>query len=201
MSRKAGTKPYWEMSKTELKEATKEFDEDFVADRAKPLTAAMRSRWERAKSKKGDRGAIMLPIANQQTVGNIGLFYVCYQLSRLGWNVMPTTRNAKGIDILVYSQDTPPRTLTIQVKTLSKGSPVPLSNKLEHLFADYVVVCRHVIREKPECFVLTINEIRQLVHKGEKDGKISYWLQPRDYAVEEYFEKWNRIGSGLAHEG
>jgi hypothetical protein len=45
------------------------------------------------------------PIANQQTVGNIGLFYVCYRLSRMGWNVMPTARNAKGIDILVYSQD------------------------------------------------------------------------------------------------
>ena len=24
------------------------------------------------------------PIANQQTVGNIGLFYVCYRLSRMG---------------------------------------------------------------------------------------------------------------------
>src|SRR5207344_3307142 len=66
------------------------------------------------------------PITNQQTVGNIGLFFVCYRLSRLGWNVMPTARNAKGVDILIYSQDGS-RTRTIQVKTLSKGSPVPLS--------------------------------------------------------------------------
>ncbi len=29
-----------------------------------------------------------------QVVGNVGLFYVCYKLSRLGWNVMPTARNA-----------------------------------------------------------------------------------------------------------
>ena len=77
--------------------------------------------------------SIPQPIANQQTVGNIGLFYVCYRLSRLGWNVMPTARNAKGIDILIYSQDAS-QTRTIQVKTLSKGSPVPLSNKLDHLF-------------------------------------------------------------------
>ena len=63
-------------------------------------------------------------IANQQTVGNIGLYYVCYRLSRLGWNVMPT-RNAKGIDILIYSQDAS-CTYTLQVKTLSRGSPVPL---------------------------------------------------------------------------
>src|SRR5277367_1271042 len=69
------------------------------------------------------------PIVNQQTVGNIGLFYVCHQLSRMGWNVMPTARNAKGVDILIYSQDAS-QTHTVQVKTLSKGSPVPMSNKL-----------------------------------------------------------------------
>jgi hypothetical protein len=137
------------------------------------------------------------PIANQQTVGNIGLFYVCYRLSRMGWNVMPTARNAKGIDILVYSQDAS-RKLTIQVKTLSKASPVPLSNKLEHLFADFVVVCRHALRETPECFVLTPEEVRKLAHKGGKDEKVSYWLQPRDYATDAFREKWERIGSGLS---
>jgi hypothetical protein len=137
------------------------------------------------------------PIANQQTVGNIGLFYVCYCLSRMGWNVMPTARNARGIDMVIYSQDAS-RKLTIQVKTLSKASPVPLSNKLEHLFADFVVVCRHVLKETPECFVLTPDEVRNLAHKGVKDGKVSYWLQPRAYSTEEFRERWERIGSGLA---
>lgn len=121
------------------------------------------------------------------------MFYVCYRLSRLGWNVMPTARNARGVDIVVYSQDSSQK-LTIQVKTLSKGSPVPLGNKLDHLFADFVVVCRHVAREAPECFVLTPAEIRNTVHRGEKNGKVSYWLQPRDYAKEEFREKWERIG-------
>ena len=139
------------------------------------------------------------PYAGPQTVGNIGLYYVCYRLSRLGWNVMPTARNARGVDVLIYSQDTS-RTRTIQVKTLSKGSPVPLSNKLDHLFADFVVVCRHVIRETPECFVLTPEEVRRLVHRGEKNGKVSFWLQPRDYAVEEFREKWERIGVGVSPE-
>src|SRR6266699_1436173 len=40
-----------------------------------------------------------------QTIGNIGLYFVCYQLSRRGWNVMPTARNARGVDVLIYSQD------------------------------------------------------------------------------------------------
>jgi len=40
-----------------------------------------------------------------QITGNIGLYYTCYRLSRLGWNVMPTSRNARGIDIIAYSTD------------------------------------------------------------------------------------------------
>jgi hypothetical protein len=51
MSRKPAAKPYWEMTTEELREATKEFDEEFVADSSKPLTPAMRAQWERAKNK------------------------------------------------------------------------------------------------------------------------------------------------------
>ncbi len=105
---------------------------------------------------------------------------------------MPTTRNAKGIDILIYSQDAS-RTHTIQVKALSRRNPVPLSNKLDHLFAEYVIICRHVIQEVPECFVLTADEVRRLAHTGEKDGKISFWLQPREYEAEEFRENWEWI--------
>jgi hypothetical protein len=50
MTRKPPAKPYWEMNTDELREATKEFDEEFVADKAKPLTPALRSQWERAQA-------------------------------------------------------------------------------------------------------------------------------------------------------
>lgn len=53
MSRKARQKPYWEMTTQELAEATKEFDEEFVIDKCKPLSPEMRERWERAKRKVG----------------------------------------------------------------------------------------------------------------------------------------------------
>ena len=111
--------------------------------------------------------------SNNQVVGNVGLFYVCYRLSRFGWNVMPTARNAKGIDILIYSQDAV-RTHTIQVKALSQRSPVPLGGKLEGLLGDFFIICRNVALDAPECFVLTPAEVRGLAHKGEKDGKISF---------------------------
>jgi hypothetical protein len=52
MGRKKGTKPYWEMTTDELREATKEFDEEFLVDKARTLTPQMRVRWQRAKNKK-----------------------------------------------------------------------------------------------------------------------------------------------------
>jgi uncharacterized protein (DUF4415 family) len=51
MNQKKMPKPYWEMNTEELREATKQFDEEFVADQAKPLTPEMKARWERAKAK------------------------------------------------------------------------------------------------------------------------------------------------------
>src|SRR5437764_12659232 len=51
MSRKKIAKPYWEMTTEELREATKQFDEEFVFERSKPLTPEMKARWERAKAK------------------------------------------------------------------------------------------------------------------------------------------------------
>src|SRR5262249_53170134 len=51
MSRKKPVKPYWEMTTEELREATKEFDEEFVADKARPLTPQMQARWERARAR------------------------------------------------------------------------------------------------------------------------------------------------------
>jgi len=53
MRKKLARKPYWEMTTRELSEATKEFDEEFVVDKCKPLSPEMRERWERAKRKVG----------------------------------------------------------------------------------------------------------------------------------------------------
>lgn len=133
--------------------------------------------------------------SNNQVVGNVGLFYVCYRLSRFGCNVMPTARNAKGIDILIYSQDAT-RTHTVQVKALSQRSPVPLGSKLEGLLGDFFIICRNVAHDTPECFVLTPAEVSSLAHRGEKDGKISYWLQPKQYETHQFHDKWDRIGKG-----
>ncbi len=40
---------------------------------------------------------------NAQIVGNVGLYFACYHLSLLGWNVMPTAWNARGVDVIAYN--------------------------------------------------------------------------------------------------
>ena len=35
--------------------------------------------------------------ADKLLTGNVGLYYCCYRLSQLGWNVMPTARNARSL--------------------------------------------------------------------------------------------------------
>jgi hypothetical protein len=51
MKSKKPSKPYWEMTTEELREATKQFDEEFVGDKARPLSPEMKARWEAAKAK------------------------------------------------------------------------------------------------------------------------------------------------------
>jgi hypothetical protein len=33
-------------------------------------------------------------------------------------------------------------------------------------------------------------------HHGQKDGKSSFWLPPKDYEAPEFAEAWARIGYG-----
>ena len=51
MKRKPAAKPYWEMTTEELGEATKQFDEEFVFEKSRPLTPEEQALWERAKAK------------------------------------------------------------------------------------------------------------------------------------------------------
>ena len=51
MTRKRSPKPYWEMTTAELREATKQFDEEFVAEKSRPLTSEEQALWEQAKVK------------------------------------------------------------------------------------------------------------------------------------------------------
>jgi len=122
------------------------------------------------------------------------MYYACYMLSRMGWNVMPTARNARGIDIIAYNK-TGTEFIGVQVKTLTKRNPVPLGTSLEKIMGDYWLIINNVSAE-PVSFVLKPEEVKNLAHRGEKDGRVSFWLQPSAYDIPEFKEAWHRIGVG-----
>lgn len=129
-----------------------------------------------------------------QITGNIGLYFACYKLSRLGWNVMPTARNARGIDVVAYNKDGT-RFIGVQVKALSKRNPVPIGGSLEKVMGDFWIVVNNVAKD-PCAFILLPAEVRTLAHRGEKEGRVSYWLQPNAYDRPEFRGAWQRIGHG-----
>lgn len=130
-----------------------------------------------------------------QLTGNVGLYYCCYRLSLLGWNVMPTARNARGVDIIAYSRHAS-RFVGVQVKALRKRSPVPLGTSLDKIMGDFCVIVNKVAAPSPSAFILLPSEVRERAHRGEKDGRVSYWLQPGDYEQDPFREAWERIGHG-----
>ena len=137
----------------------------------------------------------MKPALDPQLTGNVGLYFACYKLSLLGWNVMPTARNARGVDIIAYSQDAS-RFVGVQVKTLSKRNPVPMGTSLDKVMGDFWVIINKVASDTPSAFILLPQEVRELSKHGEKDGRVSYWLQPREYEQDAFRERWERIGVG-----
>lgn len=107
---------------------------------------------------------------------------------------MPTARNARGIDIIAYNK-TGTEFIGVQVKTLTKRNPVPLGTSLEKIMGDYWLIINNVSAE-PISFVLKPEEVKDLAHRGEKDGRVSFWLQPSAYDIPEFKEAWHRIGVG-----
>ena len=87
-------------------------------------------------------------------------------------------------------------TSTAIVKALSKRAPVPLGLSIENLMGNFWVIVNRVISGNPSAFILTPAEVQQRAHRGERDGRVSYWLQPRDYDLPDFMEKWDRIIAG-----
>ena len=130
----------------------------------------------------------------QRLVRNAGVFYVCHRLSQMGWDAAPTARYAKGPNVVIEDQDSQ-RTWRLKVRSLSKRDPVPLG-KDPNIDADWVVVCTGVRGDSPRCYVLTPREVSKLATR-DMHGP-NYWLEQRHYDTEEFAERWDRMGSGLA---
>lgn len=61
---------------------------------------------------------------------------------------------------------------------------------MNNLIAEYIVICRKVLDEKPEIFIAKTVEIKPRI----KNVQGGYWLEPKDYEV--FKDKWGKIGKG-----
>lgn len=108
---------------------------------------------------------------------------------------MPTVRNARGADLYAASEDES-RLLPIQSKALSKRAPVPLGGAIESLRSPWWIITIHANTASPACYIMTLDEVKDAAHRGVNDaGKVSYWLQPKSYALPCFEEAWDRLGS------
>ena len=99
------------------------------------------------------------------------------------------------MDIIVFSPKAQQK-YTIQVKSLSKRELLPLGSSLDSLFGDYLIICKKVFEDKPEIFIIAVNDLKNkdLIHEQIKNNIKSYWLEPKNY--EQFKDNWEIIGDG-----
>ncbi len=105
---------------------------------------------------------------------------------------MPTSRNAKGVDIIAYNSDAT-KMITIQVKTLSIKTSVLLGRTLDKIIGDFWIIVNNIEKE-PQTFVMFPDEVKLKAHKGVgKSGKVTHWIPTKEYS--EFRDRWDRIGT------
>lgn len=144
---------------------------------------------------------------NKQRTGNVGLFYICYRLSRLGWIAMPTIKNAKGIDIVAYSENGG-EMLTIQTKGFTDSQSISFQTK-DDVIADFYIIATQVYEHPPIVYILTKDEVKDhLVPYKDK-----FWVDKRIYQPkkksknnygqdlsQQFVETWGKVGFGFAND-
>lgn len=136
---------------------------------------------------------------NKQIIGNQGMHFVSFALSRRGFNTAITARNSKGADILIYN-DKCDRVKTIQVKSTTMRCAVNVGrsddkSQMPQLICDYWIFV-DLGWEWPRCFIFTRDEAQKVVdrdYKAGKDGKLNWWLQPKDIYSADHLDRWEKI--------
>lgn len=126
--------------------------------------------------------------------GNAGIFHVAWELTRRGWNVMPTVRNARGADLYAAPTNDDEAVIAIQSKALSKRNAVPLGTCLERLASRWWVITLRANDDNPICFILTLDEVKSRASRDKGKAR-AYWLEAKDYDVDEFREAWHRLSS------
>ena len=138
--------------------------------------------------------------ANQIT-GNIGLYHVARELSREGWNVMPTVRNARSADLYAALEDE--RTIRpIQIKTHSgKPNDMGLDLRSRILVTPWWVFVVFAKTQNISCYVFKLDEILQLkvrdpgTRSGKPENERKFWFPRKYYTPGNESERTDRLNA------
>ena len=103
---------------------------------------------------------------------------------------MPTTRNARGSDLIVTDADES-KFFGVQSKALSKRHAVPLGMDLAELRSEWWIITMHANSDTPVCYVLQLDDVRSLASQDKNGGR--WWLEPKSYDRDEFREAWHRL--------
>lgn len=110
-----------------------------------------------------------------QFKGNVGVFLVCAELSKLNLIAMPTSRNTKGYDIMVMNPETN-KAVGVQVKcTDKKDFPILSSHWKDYeQKIDERIVCDFIFVDisdlnKPNYFIVPQKEFKSLLKSRTKN--------------------------------
>lgn len=136
----------------------------------------------------------------QMTTNEKAIDHVCYKLSELGWNVMPTTLNAGGVFIRCANEDES-QTIFVKVRGRGKEDPaVSIPPSRDRIMGDFWIIVTELDYDTPTCYILLSDEIEEGRETNTNTkGKLSHWLD-RNYVrcnIERFKENWERIGSGF----
>lgn len=127
-----------------------------------------------------------------QMTGNAGLFHAAWELTRRGWNVMSTMRNARGADLYAAPADDEEAVIAIQSKALSRRAAVPLGTDLGRLRSRWWIITLGANGDDPVCFILTLDEVKSLAARDNGKDR-AYWLEAKDYDSPAFREAWHRL--------
>jgi len=129
------------------------------------------------------------PKVPNHITGNVGLYFACYRLSQLGWNAIPTSRNARGIDVVAYNDLDICR--LFQIKTVTGHHAVPLGTSVDDIRGDFWIILA-LAAEGPTSFIMLPLEVKERATR-DKGGKQAYWLSRKDFFDDKFRERWDRV--------
>ena len=132
---------------------------------------------------------------SNHVTGNIALYYVCWNLSKLGWKVIPTKRHLTGPNIVECWKGTDRNQgITVQVRSSKTNSAASIEPDRDNIKGDFWIIITFLNSDKQQTYILSRDEVKA---RASQDGNGKDWLEPEDYEVEEFKEKWDRIETRL----